>query len=68
MTNNVIAAYCLCNTASVNIYDIDYTEDKVLAGINDQEPEWCQIDYNDEDEDIFRLGELEVPLNQCMRV
>lgn len=40
----VIASYGLCNTASVNIYDIRYgIEDEVLAGINDQEPEWCQI-------------------------
>ena len=65
MTNNIIAAYCLCNTASVNIYDIDYTEDKVLAGINNEEPEWCPIDYY---EDTFKFNNLDIPLNQCMRV
>lgn len=64
----IIASYGLCNTASVNVYDVRYgIEDEVLAGINDQEPEWCQIDYN-EDECVFRLGELEVPLNECIRV
>ncbi|QPK89760.1 hypothetical protein IEN91_04785 [Bacillus velezensis] len=69
MDKKIIAVYGLTNTASVNIYEIQHgIEDTVLAGINDQEPEECIIQYNNEDEPFFILGELEIPLNECMRV
>ena len=62
----VIAAYCLCNTASINIYGIEYgIEDKVLAGINDQEPVWCPMDPY---KNTFRFQGIDIPLSECMGV
>ena len=60
----VIASYPLCNTTSINIYDVDHLEDKVLAGINDHEPEWCPIDYC---EGTFQFADLNIPFAECMR-
>lgn len=62
---NVVASYVLSNTASINLYEIDYVEDQILAGINDQEPEWCPIDYA---EDTFKFREMNIPLSECMRM
>ena len=41
--SKVIGIYAICNTGAVLVYEIDYGEDRVLAGINDQPPEWCGI-------------------------
>ncbi|MEE5180989.1 hypothetical protein JDW21_18790 [Bacillus subtilis] len=69
MGREIIAVYGLTNTASVNIYEIQHgIEDTVLAGINNQEPEECVIQYDNEGEPFFKLGELEIPLSECMRV
>ncbi|PAE24061.1 hypothetical protein [Bacillus sp. 7894-2] len=77
-----IAYIGLTNVASVQIYDLN-GGDAVLAGINDHEPEWCEVYYaidennNDEffedsDEPVheprFKLGELELSLSEAMRV
>jgi hypothetical protein len=73
MQRKIIAVIGLTNTSSVNIYDIDGS-DAVLAGINDHVPEWCHIKYEEslDDEDIvdatFKLGELELNLEDAMRV
>ena len=57
MERKVIASYYLCNTASINIYDIDYSiQTMILVGINDQEPEWVEETTHyedDEDEGTF---------------
>jgi len=42
----VIGALGITNSCSINIYEIDHLEDKVLAGLNNQTPEWCDIDYS----------------------
>jgi hypothetical protein len=62
----VIAAIGLTNTASVNIYEINHgIDDEVLAGINNEEPEWCTVEYT-EDDTIFHLGELELSLSDAI--
>lgn len=70
-----IAVYIISNNMSVQIYLIDYDNDKVLAGINHDESEWCDIYYsinhNDEHgEEVphFLFGELSIPFNLCIRV
>lgn len=50
----VIAVFGICNTASVNIYEAE--SDYVLAGINAQEPEECEIEYNADVEPYFKFG------------
>lgn len=64
-----IGSYCLSNTASINVYKIDYHEDKVLAGINNNKPEWCKIvNFEQTDELGFMFGKLFVPFSEVMRV
>lgn len=64
-----IGSYCLSNTSSINVYEIDYYEDKVLAGINNNKPEWCKIvDFEQTDEIGFMVGKLFVPFSEVMRV
>lgn len=66
---NPIGSYCLSNTASVNVYKIDNYEDKVLAGINNNKPEWCKIvNFKQTDEIGFMVGKLFVPFSEVMRV
>ena len=65
---NPIGSYTLSNTASINIYDIDYTEDKVLAGYNSQTPQWEDIQTNDDGELGFCWGFWFIPFDLVMRV
>lgn len=43
MNHAIIGAYPICNTASLNIYEIDHANDRVLAGINNNRPYWYKI-------------------------
>lgn len=68
----VIASYCLSNTASINVYDLD--DESVFASLNDQDPLICPIGYEDDPDDPestrvgFYFGEMFVPFNEVMRV
>jgi len=65
----VEATISLCNTASVNIWAIEHGADnRVLAGINNDTPEWCELLTNDEGISFFRLEELECLLSDAMRI
>lgn len=72
MERKVIASYCLCNTASINIYEIDTVEDRVLAGFNDEEPEWFLIETIVDGQDSIQGFTPNftdfIPFNECMRV
>ena len=68
----IIGVYPICNTGAVLVYAIDYGEDKVLAGINDQEPEWCSLaeeyyECTEEQELGFHLGSFFVPFCEVQR-
>lgn len=75
----VIGVYPICNTGAVLVHKIDYGEDRVLASINGENPEWCGIveEYRDNDEDEnteedgpepgFFLGSIFVPFSEVMR-
>ena len=41
--SEIIGVYPICNTGAVLLYEIDYAEDRVLASINTDMPEWCQL-------------------------
>lgn len=43
MNRVVIGTYPICNTASLNIYEINCANDRVLAGINNNRPYWHKI-------------------------
>ena len=70
--STVIGVYILCNTGAVLVHAIDYGEDKVLASINGEAPEWCEMteEYREctgELELGFCLGSLFVPFSEVMR-
>lgn len=70
--STVIGVYPICNTEAVPVYQIDYGGEKVLAGINEQTPEWCDMteeyyEYAEEPEPGFRLGSFFVPFCEVQR-
>ena len=70
--SKVIGVYGLCNTGAVLVHFIDYPEDKVLASINGDNPQWCEIteacrEGEDELELGFFLGSFFVPFYDVMR-
>jgi len=70
--DTVIGVYTLTNTGAVLVHAIDYSEDKILASINGENPEWCRmteqyVEHLEEEELGFLLGELFVPLCEVMR-
>ena len=70
--SKVIGVYGLCNTGAVLVHAIDYPEDKVLASINGENPQWCEIteasrEGEDELELGFFLGSIFVPFCDVMR-
>nr|DAJ39310.1 MAG TPA: hypothetical protein [Caudoviricetes sp.] len=69
----VIGAYPICNTASLNVYEIDDTNDRVLASLNDMPPRWYKIrEAYDADtgeyEMGFNYGGSFVPFSDVMKV
>ena len=70
---NVIGAYPICNTASLNVYEIDDVNDRVLVSLNDMPPRWykireaCNADTG-EYEMGFNYGGVFVPFSDVMRV
>jgi len=67
-----IGVYPVCNTGAVLVYAIDYAEDKVLAGMNAEEPEWCDLteeyyECTEETEPGFYLGSFFLPLCEVQR-
>ncbi|MGI5967468.1 MAG: hypothetical protein ACOX65_11150 [Anaerotruncus rubiinfantis] len=68
----VIGVYPLCNTGAVLVHAIDYAEDKILASINGENPEWCDMteEYMEVTGDTelgFTLGSFFIPLFEVMR-
>ena len=43
MSEKVIGVYPLFNTGGICVHAIDYAEDKVLASVNGENPEWCEV-------------------------
>ena len=43
MSEKVIGVYPLFNTGGICVHAIDYAEDKVLASVNGENPEWCEM-------------------------
>ena len=70
--NTVIGVYSQCNTGAVLVHAIDYAEDKILASINGENPEWCAMteeymEVTGETELGFTLGSFFIPLCEVMR-
>lgn len=69
----VIGAYPICNTTSLNVYEIDDANDRVLVSLNDMPPRWykireaCDMDTG-EYAMGFNYGGSFVPFSDVMRV
>ncbi len=70
---NVVGVYPLCNTGAVLVHQIDHGEERVLASISGDAPEWCGMteeyaETSGELEQGFTLGQLFVPFCEVQRV
>ena len=68
-----IGVYTFCNTGSVLIHEFDETENRVLASINGENPQWCNLAeiYSEETEELepgFFLGSFFIPFCDVMRI
>ena len=77
MSENVIGVFPMFNTGGICVHTIDEAEEKVLASINGEDPEWCKMSErpqlenggdNEELESGFLFGSFFVPFSQVMRV
>ena len=70
--STIIGVYPICNLGAILVHAIDYAEDKVLASINGQSPEWCDMaeEYRETSEELelgFNLGSIFCPFSEVMR-
>ena len=73
MMSKVIGVYPMFNTGGICVHAIDDAEDKVLASVNGENPEWCEMaeqpqENSDEMESGFLFGSFFVPFSGVMRV
>ena len=67
---SIIGIYPVCNTGAVLVYRIDYAEDRILAGISGEPPEWCEMTEEPTDGELelgFRLGSFFIPFADVTR-
>jgi hypothetical protein len=62
-----IAGWALSNHGGVGVIEIDNSGDGMLVQYYDHDPEWVEIQYDDDGEPFVKVGQLELPLNECMR-
>lgn len=73
MNRVVIGSYPICNTANLNVYEIDDANDRVLVSLNDMPPRWYKIrETYDADTGEYKMGfnygGAFVPFSDVMRV
>ena len=57
MSKKIIGVYPMFNTGGICVHAIDDAEDKVLASVNGENPEWCEMaEQPQEDGDEMELG------------
>ena len=73
----IIGVFPISNTGSICVHAIDHAEDRVMASINGENPEWCAITEkpqsemgveSDELESGFMFGSFFVPFSEVMRM
>ena len=73
----IIGVFPISNTGGICVHAIDHAEDKALASINGENPEWCAITEkpqsemgaeSDELEQGFMFGSFFVPFSEVMRM
>lgn len=76
MEKQVIAVWGISNVASLNVWEME-SDERILVGINDDKPEWCEIEWriDPESDDEFNDGMSGIDfhgtfwrLDECMRI
>ena len=77
MSEKIIGVFPMFNTGGICVHAIDDAEDKVLASVNGENPEWCVITEkpqsemggeSDALESGFMFGSFFVPFSEVMRM
>lgn len=68
-----VCAICsVTNNIGISVYSIYHPDEKVLAGVNDETPKWCDIvegeNPDGETELGFNMGEVFIPFSQCFKI
>ena len=71
--SKIIGVFPMFNTGGICVHAIDDAEDKVLASVNGENPEWCEMaeqpqEDGDEMESGFLFGSFFVPFSGVMRM
>ena len=66
-SDRVIGSMGLCNTASLNIYEIDDGDERILAGLNNDQPRWYKLNSTEKGF-FFKWGGNRVYLDEIIRV
>ena len=73
MSKKIIGVYPMFNTGGICVHAIDDAEDKVLASVNGENPEWCEMaeqpqEDGDEMESGFLFGSFFLPFSGFIRM
>ena len=73
MSEKIIGVFPMFNTGGICVHAIDDAEDKVLASVNGENSEWCEMteqpqEDGEEMESGFLFGSFFVPFSEVMRV
>ena len=77
MENKTIGVFPMFSTGGICVHEIDHAEDRVLASMNGENPEWYPITEklqsemggdSDELESGFQFGSFFVPFSGVMRM
>ena len=73
MSKKIIGVYPMFNTGGICVHAIDDAEDKVLASVNGENPEWCEMaeqpqEDGDEMESGFLFGSFFVAFSGVIRM
>lgn len=65
----IIGSWCICNTASLNLYDINYgVTDTCLVGINNEQPEEKDIIIGPDGDSYVEFGGELYSFSECIRI
>ena len=65
----VIGSWCICNSASLNVYDVIYDIDnKLLVGLNYEKPTKRIINTDENDRNYINFGGLRYYLDECIKI
>ena len=73
MSKKIIGVYPMFNTGGICVHAIDDAEDKVLASVSGENPEWCEIAEQPQEDgydmkSVFLFISFFVPFSRVIRM